>query len=912
MLMAEVVGMAAIRPSRQELNRRRRRSSFVGRSSELEVFQDNLTRDPDDDAFQYLFHVHGQAGVGKSSLLRQWDTVARELGAATAYLDDDANSVIEAMEAIGLQFARQGLAFKAFERQLALYHQRCHEAEEVTGPQGFVEVGGGPLPTPTASSTVAAQASLAGLGLLPGVGAVAGAIDPQQLARGADRLRTSLSARFRSHRDAQLVLSPLGVLTPVFLADLAEAAERRPWLVLFFDVLEQTGPLLNEWLRDVLVDGEYGELPNNVVAVLSGQGDLDARCWGDHLDLVVEVPLDAFTEGEARRLLAARGVVSESVIQAILHMTGGLPVLVDTLAQNRPQYVGEIEDASDTAVVRFLKWIRDPQQQNIARSCSLPLHLDEDVYRAIAPAALADQYTWLRSLPFVTGPPGRSRYHDVVRAPMIRLHRTQSPARWRQQQNQLADVYRERCRRQESALPSSAYWGNSVWREHKLHETYHRLCADSAHALPDSLHETVLACEHGGAVVRRWAQMLLQAGHDADSPSLRDWGQRISASSEENEVTNTGDVLSQLTAVPGLPTASRALAYTLRANQRRAAGEYDHALEDYATALALAPDLCRAHCGVGETQRLAGRYEQALASFTRAVGIAPDDTESVTRRGFTYLLMGRDEDALADYNRAIELSPDHSWPIASRGETFRVMGRYHEALTDLTRALEFSPNYSWPRVSRGEVYWRLGRYDAALVDLNRAIETGSDDGRRYFLRGDTYRAMGRFSDALADFTRALELGIQDSWTLCRRGDTYRSMGRYEDALADLTRAIEQKPENGWFHLRYAIVLQILDQSEERHHFQRAVDIFSRKASVPGPGLVHARGNLMVVYCATREWEKADEELGRFLACAPSAARVTEALIDLNELQEALSLNSPQMQALQERLNAAADRNPDAG
>lgn len=873
-----------MRPSRQELIRRRRRSSFVGRSIELAAFRDNLARDPEHDAFQYLFHVHGQAGVGKSSLVRQWEIFAREQGAVTAYLDDDAHSVIEAMESISVQFARQGVALKRFDKKLALYYQQCYEEEAVAGAR-LGDAGGRALDAPTVSSTVAAQVSLAGLGLLPGVGAVAGAIDPQQVARGTDRLRISISDRFRTHSDAQLVLSPLRTLTPVFLADLADAAERRRWMVLFFDVIEQTGPLLNEWLRDVLIADEYGELPNNVLAVLSGQGALEARCWRDHLDLMAEVPLDVFTEEEARRLLAARGVVSEEVVQVVLQLTGRLPVLVDTLAQNRPQSVNEIDDPSDTAVERFLKWISDVQQRDIARSCSLPLHLDEDIYRTMALEAQADQYSWLRNLPFVSGPPGRSRYHDVVRASMIRLHRTQSPARWRQQQNDLADVYRQRCRTCESALPFNAYWDDAGWRENKLHETYHRLCSNPAGALPDSLHEVVLASEHGVAVVRRWAQLLLQAGHDADGPALTGWGQRIStASAEPDEASSIIAVLTELMSASELPTEGRALAYTLRANERRAARHYDEALDDYATALALVPGLCRAFTGIGETQRLAGRYEQALASFTRALDIIPDDIDSITLRGFTYLLMGRNEEALADYNRAIEIGPDRSWPIASRGETYRVMGRYSEALIDLTHALELSPNYAWPRASRGEVYWRLGRYDVALADLDRAIGNRSDDGFLYFRRGDIYRAMGRFSDALADFTRALELNPQDAWILCRRGDTFRAMGHYGDALTDLSRAIEQKTENGWFHLRYAIVLQLLDRAEAHHHLQRAVDIFSRKASVSGAGMVHARGNLVVVHCAAQAWDKADEELERFLACTPSTSRIIEALNDLNDLQ----------------------------
>lgn len=44
--------------------------------------------------------------------------------------------------------------------------------------------------------------------------------------------------------------------------------------------------------------------------------------------------------------------------------------------------------------------------------------------RAIVPSAAVDQYTWLRSLPFVTYQSGRCRYHDVVRDSLLRLQRT--------------------------------------------------------------------------------------------------------------------------------------------------------------------------------------------------------------------------------------------------------------------------------------------------------------------------------------------------------------------------------------------------------------------------------------------------------------------------------------------------------
>ncbi|CAL9332969.1 hypothetical protein SUDANB176_00106 [Streptomyces sp. enrichment culture] len=117
-------------------------------------------------------------------------------------------------------------------------------------------------------------------------------VDPQQVARGADRLRAALGARLRSHDDVRLVMDPAGSLTPVLLQDSAEVAQRRPWVVLVFDVHERTGPVLGEWLRDIAFGEVHGTLPASVQIVLSGQGRLDARCWGDWLDLEV-VPLTA-------------------------------------------------------------------------------------------------------------------------------------------------------------------------------------------------------------------------------------------------------------------------------------------------------------------------------------------------------------------------------------------------------------------------------------------------------------------------------------------------------------------------------------------------------------------------------------------------------------------------------------------
>ncbi|MYU19682.1 AAA family ATPase, partial [Streptomyces sp. SID8361] len=151
----------------RELIRQRRR--FVGRRQELAAFRENFAVPPEDASHHFLFHVRGDAGVGKTTLLRQLENTAREHRALTAAVDESVHSVPEVMAAISAQFAEQGHPLKSFDKLLATYRQRRHEADSAAqqpAPQEDATVG----PQPSASSAFAARAGLIGLGLVPGVG----------------------------------------------------------------------------------------------------------------------------------------------------------------------------------------------------------------------------------------------------------------------------------------------------------------------------------------------------------------------------------------------------------------------------------------------------------------------------------------------------------------------------------------------------------------------------------------------------------------------------------------------------------------------------------------------------------------------------------------------------------------------
>lgn len=793
--------MAHADPSWQELIRQRARAGFVGREAERALFTGNFDIPPGDARRRFRFHVHGSAGVGKTFLVRELAQLSRERGALTAYVDESAGSVPEALDVLCRQFLDQGRRLKELERRLAAYRERRHEAEAAAVAALAAE--------PEAPSDGSRAAVELGLGLLdtavPGAGLVTRAVPVDRLAQGADRLRAGLSARFRSPEDVDLVLTPEKVLTPVLLDELRAAASAVPGIVLFFDTYERTGPFLDPWLYDVLTKPEqYGGLPAAVVVVTAGQRRLPDARWSG-LDSVTEVPLAPFTDAEARGLLAARGVVAEPVVAEVLRLTGGLPVLVSTLAEARPGGLADVGDPSATAVERFLRWESDPVRRRVALTCALPRRLDADVFRALVdcPDDETDAlYDWLRSLPFVVEHGGWVRYHDVVRAPMLRLERRRSPRGWAARQRRLAEVFGAWRAETEGGRGAEELWADEEWRELRLSESYHRLCAGAREALPEVLSESVAACDAGDTVAVRWARALAEAGEDAGAGEAGRWGSELGAALAEGGVPAA---LGLLVRAAGFEAALNARALAVRGRALRDAGAYEEALVEYGRAVALDPGLARAYRGRAHTHAALGDHEAAIADLDQALALAPDGARWWAIRGEFHRVLGRYDEAVRDLDHALSLDPALDFAWASRGAVRLGHGDPEAALPDLDRALELNPDYPWALARRARGWRALGEPERQLADLDRALAIDPDWAWGRCERGDALRAAGRYEESLTDLDVALELDPGYVSARASRGATLAGLRRFEEALGELDRVLQARPGYVWALVQRAAV-----------------------------------------------------------------------------------------------------------
>jgi tetratricopeptide (TPR) repeat protein len=855
----------------QDLIRRRQAGGFVGRRAQLGSFDESLGLSLDDPRRRFLFSVHGDAGVGKTYLVRQLVRVAREHGYVTAYVDEAFYDVLAVMEAISGELERQGVRCKDFREQLGVYRQRRSELDGDPGtPEGLSSL----------LTQSAVRIGLRAAGDVPFIGAVAEELNADVVASQVDRLRAFLSQKFRSHSEVQRLMAPVEALTPVFLAELTAVAGRSP-IALFFDTYERTSTYLEGWLLDLLA-GRHGTLPGNLVLTISGQSPLDINRWGDYLGIRADLPLEVFTDAEARELLAERGVTAEKVVEVILGLSGRLPVLVAMLAEARPEDADAIGDPSGSAVERFLKWETKEQRRQAAQHGAIPRRLDREIFAvATSSPSPGEDFAWLCHLPFVAEHAEGFRYHEFVRTAMLRVIRRRTPREWQQRHEALADHYRSA--RDALGLSGQDTYTDDRWQSLVVEEHYHRLCTrTTTSALAAARVGLINALAWHKTSVLPWIQMIEQAGRDTEARSILTCGERLSQWSGQDNDSQLC-MLSDLAEDNTLDDQHRSEAYRLRGRIYRQLVRYDEALTDLTRAIDLDPKSDRAIADRGETYQAMGRYEEALTDLTRAIDLDPKYHWAIADRGETYRLMGRYEEALTDLTRAIDLDPKYHWAIARRGETYQAMGRYEEALTDLTRAIDLDPQSDWVIARRGETYRLMGRYEEALTDLTRAIDLDPQSDWVIASRGVTYRLMGRYEEALTDLTRAIDLDPKYHWAIVRRGETYRLMGRYEEALTDLTRAIDLD-EDGWTYYQMALVSLGQGRAHDaREQLQRALHV-EREQILTSPDDRRRQLNVAVYLMALGIPDEAREQVRETLKLSASIKEISNAIRDFEDLQ----------------------------
>ncbi|GAA2803654.1 tetratricopeptide repeat protein [Saccharopolyspora taberi] len=783
-------------PSFQEIIRGKQRGDFVGREHHRHAFRENFRMPATDRKF--VFSVHGQAGIGKTYLLRQLRAIALEAEALVTATDENELDLVTTMVAITRQLEARGGRSRRFTQRYEQYQRRQDELlMDPEAPSAAREL----LTSATVRMTVGAMKAVPGLGLL------AEAFTPEDIADRVEKARGFLSHKFNNHADVRLVLSPVEELTPLLVEDLRELARHRP-LVLMFDTFERTSQVLEQWLLRIF-GGHYGELPSNLTFVFVGQQPLDRNLWGEYSLVVEDWQLEPFTEAEARKLLERRGVRDDRVAEVVFGLSGGLPLLVAMLAERGPRDPDEIGDPSGSAVERFLKWEPDPQHRKDALLGALPRTLDEDVLAVlVGQDRAAEVLERLRTLPFVSDEHGRPQYHQVVREQMVRLQRTRSPQRFAERHQALAEHFGSVASKVDQPYSWTVDWVRPTSEQH-----YHLLCADPFGGRAEVLEGAAEAARRGIGLARRWAEVIAAAGRDTDVGDLRRWGARLGELvSDDSSLTRFASLIVN---EGGLKGDRRVTALLARAICHIDDDEPDSALADLEAALEIRPDSVPCRSWRGTVHRMRGDFAASIADLTFALEAEPDRDFDLAERGVSRLSNGDLDGALADLSGALERDPENTWAISALCSVQRSRGEQQVALELIDRAIAQEPDDAFLHVKRGWIISEQGDAQGALACYDRAIELDPEFAEGWLWRGVEHKRIEAREKALSDLGRALELDPRQSYGYSQRAHIWRSAGESGKAMADLDEAIRLDPTDDWALCRRA------DLWQERCEWERA-------------------------------------------------------------------------------------------
>jgi predicted O-linked N-acetylglucosamine transferase (SPINDLY family) len=232
-----------------------------------------------------------------------------------------------------------------------------------------------------------------------------------------------------------------------------------------------------------------------------------------------------------------------------------------------------------------------------------------------------------------------------------------------------------------------------------------------------------------------------------------------------------------------------------RGNASEEAGRMDDAMALYDEAIALAPELARAHMNRGNILLARDQPGAALSAYERATGLEPDYPAAHFNRGNALAALSRHDEALEAYRSAIMLQPDFVEAHIALGCSLEDLGQTEDALSSYLRALEFCPTYGEVHANLGRLLLALGRNDEGIASYERCIALMPDNDEVLAAVGTAQFQRGRLEEARKNLTRAIDLSPDRVDTLIHLGDVLIELGFADAAIECFNRALQISPDN---------------------------------------------------------------------------------------------------------------------
>ena len=152
-----------------------------------------------------------------------------------------------------------------------------------------------------------------------------------------------------------------------------------------------------------------------------------------------------------------------------------------------------------------------------------------------------------------------------------------------------------------------------------------------------------------------------------------------------------------------------------------------------------------------------GDRQHALDDYNTAVELAPKKAQPYYYRGVFHAAQTEVDAALRDFDTALSIDPKLVAALRQRAIVRLAQKNFSAALTDFSEAVSLEPKTAALWSERGYVYLLQRDYESAVKDEAEAIRLDPKLARAYFLRGAAFGDLGNSANAVSDIVTAVGL-----------------------------------------------------------------------------------------------------------------------------------------------------------
>ena len=187
------------------------------------------------------------------------------------------------------------------------------------------------------------------------------------------------------------------------------------------------------------------------------------------------------------------------------------------------------------------------------------------------------------------------------------------------------------------------------------------------------------------------------------------------------------------------------------ADALNASEQYADAIECYAKAIAIAPEIPELHFNLGFAAQRLQRHSVALQGYEQALRLRPEWIDAHNNIGLSLIELHRPEDAAAHFRKVLSLQPNHLFATNNLGLALGDLNRFDEAIETFSRAIEMKPYYFEAHNNMGWSLLDLRRYDEALEKFRRSSSINPAYHRAIYNESVALLSIGDLSQGLLKY-----------------------------------------------------------------------------------------------------------------------------------------------------------------